>query len=109
MPKKKQFVLPPNWGVELTPNVQWIGKFVCERCGVHLNEFYDKVVGFSQVSKSSICTPRGGSLGTIIIMCPRCDKLYWAHAHLSTIIILRTEATLGKLKDYPMDKDGNPL
>ena len=82
-----------EWGVKPSNANAWIGNFQCGRCGQDLIDLSDSLVGFSHAVMPSQ-TGQEGAIGTLVVKCRKCSRLYWMHAYESTIdsILLNKKA-----------------
>lgn len=109
MSQKPEFVLPPEWGWPIGPDVKTTTLLPCDTCGRDLEDWGRLLVGFTHTSRVTPSRPDGKSLGMFIIQC-QCSKRYCFHASELNIEDARfySECLPDDWK-WPKDENGQPL
>lgn len=107
--EESDFVMPPEWGVQLDPSIRWAdcadGK--CVNCGQQIDIYAERaILGFTHVVKDSPANPaKNRHYGTFIFKCV-CDTRYWRHGDPIDIFSFRC---FPNKHNWPVDDNGEPL
>lgn len=122
MPEKSDFVMPPEWGAKLEPNVKWANvkwvngygpSLTCEMCDGDLTSWIKLIVGFSPIVTLHPAY-RGSpdcNVGRVVIQCP-CAERYWLYVSADTIDFIRKSVEHKRNNCpalWPTDESGQPL